>query len=157
MRWRRRVYKLLYESEPGYWPGRLVDSVLLALLAGNVALIVAELTGWSDTHAKTIFWAELVIVGGFTLEYAGRLWSAPEAPGAARPARKRLRFALSPMGLIDLLAILPFYLPFIGLGTQLRIVRVTARLARLLRLAKAWRYLVRMARALRSRPRTQDA
>ena len=49
----------------------------------------------------------------------------------------RIRFALQPLQIIDLLAILPFYLPFIGI--DLRFLRAV-RLFRLFRLLKMGRY-----------------
>ncbi|MCE5278070.1 MAG: ion transporter [Planctomycetaceae bacterium] len=57
--------------------------------------------------------------------------------GYSRPVLGRLRAAASPMMLIDLLAILPFYLPFID--ADLRFLR-SLRLLRIFRLAKIARY-----------------
>jgi voltage-gated potassium channel len=57
--------------------------------------------------------------------------------GYVHPLRGRLRFILSGMALIDLLAILPFYLPFMGL--DLRFIRAF-RLVRIVRIAKVGRY-----------------
>jgi voltage-gated potassium channel len=54
----------------------------------------------------------------------------------------RLRFVVSPAGIVDLLAILPFYL---SLGIDLRSVRVL-RLFRLIRILKLARYNAAIAR-----------
>ncbi|MCP4500740.1 MAG: ion transporter [Deltaproteobacteria bacterium] len=54
------------------------------------------------------------------------------------PVKGRLRYMVSPMALVDLVAILPFYLTFIK-GLDLRIVRAI-RLLRLFRLFKIGRY-----------------
>ena len=78
----------------------------------------------------------------FSVEYVLRLWSCTTNPRYAHPVRGRLRFLLSPLGLIDLLAILPFFMPFFGI--DLRFVR-TVRLLRIFRIVK----LVRYSRALR--------
>ena len=40
-----------------------------------------------------------------------RLWSVTADPRYAKPISGRLRFALTPMALVDLLAVLPFWLP----------------------------------------------
>ncbi|MEX2009130.1 MAG: cyclic nucleotide-gated ion channel, partial [Dongiaceae bacterium] len=46
----------------------------------------------------------------FTLEYALRLWSAPEQRPDATPGGARRRYIASPLGIVDLLAVLPFWL-----------------------------------------------
>jgi len=69
---------------------------------------------------------EVILVGIFTLEYLLRIYVAD----------KKLAFVFSFFGLIDLLAILPFYL---ATGLDLRSVRVF-RLLRLFRVLKLLRY-----------------
>ena len=86
---------------------------------------------WRVLHSIETF---TIVV--FTVEYLARLWSS------ARP----LRFAFSPLGLIDLLAVLPFYL---SLGIDLRSMRAF-RLFRLTRLLKLARYNSAMARFYRA-------
>lgn len=76
--------------------------------------------------------AEVVIVLLFTVEYALRLWVAD----------RRLKFAFSFFGIIDLLAILPFYL---ASGFDLRSARAL-RMLRLFRILKIARYSEALAR-----------
>ncbi|KGM35542.1 hypothetical protein P409_03875 [Inquilinus limosus MP06] len=87
-----------------------------------------HLPGWA---AAALAVSEIVVVAVFTLEYVLRLATAP-APGA---------YARSFFGIVDLLAIAPFYLglAFIGIGIDLRAVRAL-RLLRLVRLLKLARY-----------------
>ena len=65
-----------------------------------------------------------------------RLWSAVDIPMLSRmkPWQARLRFALRPIMIIDLLAVLPFYLQFL-IPIDLRVLRVL-RLFRLLKLVR---------------------
>jgi voltage-gated potassium channel len=82
-------------------------------------------------------YSEIAIVAIFTLEYLTRVYLS----------KNRLRFIFSFYGLIDLVAILPFYLAFaIDLRT-LRLVRLL-RLARILKLARYNSALQRFATAL---------
>lgn len=79
---------------------------------------------------------EIVEVAVFTVEYAARIWSCTAAPGHEAPVTGRFRFAGKPLIVIDLLVILPFYLPLLGLDLRaLRILRVF-RIFRVLKLAR---------------------
>jgi voltage-gated potassium channel len=82
-------------------------------------------------------------VAVFTVEYLLRLWSAPESGRFTGAIAGRLRFALTPLALVDLFAVLPAYLPM--LGVDLRVLR-GVRLVRIVRILKLARY----SRALRS-------
>jgi len=76
-------------------------------------------------------------VAAFTVEYVLRAWSCVEDERYRGPVRGRIRFLLRPMALVDLLAVLPFYLPFWGM--DLRSIRVL-RMMRIVRVAKVARY-----------------
>ena len=73
-------------------------------------------------------------VAVFSLEYILRVWSCTENPNFRSPVLGRLRFMVTPMALVDLLAVLPFYLP--SVQSDLRIMRAM-RLFRLFRVLKA--------------------
>jgi len=76
---------------------------------------------------------EIFSVSIFTIEYIARVWSAPDHPeGKFRsPVLGRLRFMLTPMALLDLIVIAPFYLVFF--------VQVDLRMLRVLRLLRVFR------------------
>lgn len=80
---------------------------------------------------------EHVSVAAFAVEYLLRLWTSVENPKCRGAILGRVRYALSPMALIDLIAIAPFFVPWIG--TDLLTLRAF-RLIRLLRLLKFGRY-----------------
>ena len=100
------------------------------MVVGTVPWVAAR---WGTELA----WFELVSVLVFSVEYVLRVWSAPVEP-RFRGITGRLRYMITPMALVDLLAILPSLLPFVGV--DLRIARAL-RLMRLFRLAKLTRYL----------------
>jgi voltage-gated potassium channel len=116
-----------------------IDVALLWLIVANVlAVVLGTVRSIEETASGWLSAFELFSVGVFTLEYLLRLWSAPASPAYRNPVLGRLRYAATPMALIDLLAVLPF---FAGLTVDLRVLRVF-RAFRLLRLAKLGRYLV---------------
>jgi voltage-gated potassium channel len=71
-------------------------------------------------------WSERAVAGIFTAEYALRWWRAKD----------RLRHPFTLLALIDLAAILPFYLGFLVDVRSLRLIRTL----RVLRLLKVYRY-----------------
>lgn len=108
---------------------RALDAGLFTLIVLNVAASVVETMPEVEARlGRELAVFEMFSVAVFTVEYVVRIWAA----------RRRMRYALSPLALIDLVAILPFYLPF--LGVDLRIARAF-RLLRLFRMAKAVRYV----------------
>lgn len=135
---RRRIYEILEVAQPGDRVSRLVDTFILSLILFNVAALVLETVDWIYAVGKVYFDGfELVSVVIFSIEYLFRVWCCVEHPRYQRPIVGRLRFVRSPMALVDLLAVLPFYLPMLGL--DFRFMR-TLRLARVFRLAKLVRY-----------------
>lgn len=74
----------------------------------------------------------------FTLEYLLRLWTCTVDTRFHGAIKGRIRFAATPFALVDLIAILPFYLPMF-LPLDLRFIRAL-RLFRLFRILKMGRY-----------------
>ena len=108
---------------------RALDAGLFALILLNVAAsVVGTMADVQARFGRELARFEAFSVAVFTVEYVARLWTA----------RRRVRYALSPLALIDLAAILPFYLPW--LGVDLRFAR-GFRLLRLFRMAKVARYV----------------
>jgi voltage-gated potassium channel len=138
MNLKQRVHAILQGSTRGGKAGRLFEVGMLALIALNILALVLETEQQIYTAAPGLFQSfEAVSVAIFTVEYLLRLWSATADPRYHRPVTGRLRFALTPLALVDLLAILPFYMPRVSL--DLRVVRVI-RLFRLFRVAKLGHY-----------------
>ena len=107
--------------------GRAFDITIQALIViSAVSFAVETLPDLSANTLLTLQIAESMIVVVFTVEYLLRLFLS----------EKKLRFIFSFYGLIDLLAILPFYL---ALGLDFRSLRIF-RLARLALLLKLFRY-----------------
>ena len=140
---RQRVHELLEVSTAENPHSRAVDLVILGLILLNILALILETVDYLQTRAAAAFEAfEKVSLIIFSVEYVLRLWSCTAVARFAGVLRGRVRFALTPMAIIDLLAILPLYLPLLGL--DMRFVRAV-RLLRFFRLAKLFRY----SRALR--------
>jgi len=142
---RRRVYAVL---EQGYGAG----GVSLALNRFLIVLIVVTLTAtviesvpeMARTYALPLSVIEWTATLVFSLEYAARIWCATEHPPLKRGAVfGRLRFVLSFSGLIDLAAILPFWLSvFIASDFRTLLVLRLVRFFKLTRYSPAMRSLL---------------
>ena len=136
-RWRREVHDILEVGGDAHPAGRLVNAFIILLIFLNAISFAAETVEELDTRYAMEFQVfNLFSVAVFTIEYVLRVWSAVDIPMLSRlpPWRARLRFALRPIMLIDLLAFLPWYLHFM-FPLDLRILSVF-RLFRLLKLVR---------------------
>lgn len=107
---RRRVHQVL-EAGVGHEPlGTAVNVFLIALIVLNVvAFAAATVPSISERYGLWLFAFEVLSISIFAAEYGLRLWSCVELPFLAhmRPWRARIHFALRPLQIIDLIAILP--------------------------------------------------
>ncbi|MEP1029989.1 MAG: ion transporter, partial [Alphaproteobacteria bacterium] len=135
---RRRIYYLIEASHPDHTGSRVFDIAMVALIVANVLAVILEtVPGLDIAHGQLFLVFDRVSVAVFTVEYLARLWVAVEHPPVARHGAflGRLRFAMGPYLLIDLLAIAPFYLSLFIPAADLRVLRIF-RLLRMLKLAR---------------------
>jgi voltage-gated potassium channel len=113
-RCKRRIYEILEATDPGDAAGRLVNFFIMALILLNVAAVVLESEEAIDARYGPLFDAfGFFSIIAFTVEYVLRLWISDLDPHRSDPVRGRVRFALSPLAIIDLAVILPYYLPIV--------------------------------------------
>jgi voltage-gated potassium channel len=143
-RLKKATYRALNPSLEPSRAGRVFEFFILTLIALNVIAVVVETIQEVEVSYKPILWNfEVFSVAVFTVEYILRLWVCPVDPKYGKPILGRIRYLFSYLAIIDLLAILPFYLPVL-LPFDFRFLRVI-RLFRLLRLFKLSRYSRAMA------------
>ncbi len=134
---RERVYAVI-EGGRGYErANELFDGFIVALIIANVIAFCLETVPEIDAEwHRAFWWFEVASVAIFTLEYAARVWTSVHMPYLRKlpPLRARLTFATRLGPIIDLLAILPFYLHLI-IPIDLRVLRAL-RLVRFLKLAR---------------------
>ena len=136
---KQRIFEIIERSEKGDKISAYFDYSIMALIILTVVSIVLEsFAGLSTkyTHQFRVF--ETVSVVVFTTEYLLRLWTADLKYEKLTKFKSRTKFSLSTMSIIDVLAILPFYLPLL-IPFDLRFLRVI-RLTRLFRIFKLNRY-----------------
>src|SRR5499433_2840342 len=134
---RRRLYEILEHGAIGDRTGLCVGRLIVALIVVNLVSMTLDSVPALQTQYGPLFTAiELLSLVVFTVEYVLRVWVAAEhAPARHSSERKaRRKFVSSPLGVIDLLAVLPFWLAFV-LPVDLRVLLVF-RMGRFFKLAR---------------------
>ena len=141
---RRAIYRTLEISEEKNWVSRGVDIFLITLISASViAVILESIPGIEAKYGYALRLFEVITISVFTIEYLLRLWCSVESESAAGKSAlaARLQYMTSFHAVIDLLAILPFYLILFGaFGVDMRFLRAV----RLLRVLKLTRYSAAM-------------
>ena len=133
---RRLVYDLLFNKDnPDGYSSVFEKTIIIIILVNAVVLLAETIPIIYDSRERQFHIFDVVSVAIFTVEYLLRLYVAPEDPDFNQGKLPRLRFIRSPYAIIDLVAILPFYLAaFFNLDLRaLRVLRLL-RLFKLLRL-----------------------
>jgi voltage-gated potassium channel len=135
---RRRSYLVLDQSAERGWISTSANGVLIGVIVATlVATVMQSVPAIAATYGALFKAVEFTAAALFSLEYVLRLWVAVEhAPWRRLGAfGAGIRWAISTAGLIDLAAVLPFYLSFL-VSADVRIVLVV----RLFRFFKLGRY-----------------
>ncbi len=113
---RQRLFELLERGRRRDPWARAWSAVLLVLILANVTAIVAvTVPEVAARWGRLIAIFDRVCVAVFAFEYALRLWAAPEHPMLREesPASARMRFAATPLMVVDLLALVPLPLEWL--------------------------------------------
>ena len=136
-RFKNAVFDVLV-NEKGIW-GHILNVFFMILILLNVLLVILDTFTLPENIKKISTVFENISVVVFTVEYVLRIWTSDLIyPEIQKKSHARLKYAFSFLAIIDLLAILPFYIPFL-IKVDLRVLRAL-RLIRLLRLFKLSRY-----------------
>ena len=136
---RRRLYLILDPTAKGDIWERIFETALIAIILVNILAIVVDSVKEIDHQYSALFrQIEVFSIVFYTVEYVARIYSIVESPPYSDPVKGRLKYMITPMAIIDLLAFLPFYLIFLPL--DLRFLRIF-RLMALFRVFKIARYL----------------
>jgi voltage-gated potassium channel len=146
---RKQLFHILHKpARQNPW-ARYVNYLLAALIVSNAALVAIETLPSIGAKFHSIFvMFEVASTSLFALEYLARIWVCVEQGRYAHPVFGRIRYALSPLPILDLIVILTFWSV-----VDLRFLRVArmVRLLKVLNLAHFEDSLQRVAAALSRR------
>lgn len=134
---RQRTFEILEATKEEDRTSRFLDCFLILIISLNILAVVLEsVKSLAEPYGDVFHAFEIFSVSVFSIEYLARVWAAIERPGVkfSHPVWGRARYMLTPMALLDLIVILPFFLAMLG-GVDLRFLRVL-RLLRVFRLTR---------------------
>lgn len=123
VRWKRKVYRIIFKSDTKM--GRLFDIILLLLIVLSTFIVMMESVKVYDAKLHKIFIVlEIFISIVFTVEYLLRIITI----------RNKREYIFSFFGIIDLLAIVPFYLSLFFPITKYFLILRMLRMLRIFRI-----------------------
>lgn len=127
---KERLYIVIFEADTP--AGKLFDVLLFIAIIISVALTMLQsVNSIRISHGTFLFALNAGFTGLFTIEYGLRLWCA----------RGTIRYARSFFGVVDLLAVLPFYIGLLIPGTRFLDVVKVLRMLRIFRVLKMTQYV----------------
>lgn len=131
---REKIFKIIDRPDEKYLLSKIFNYFIISLIIVNALAVMLESNSAIHNKFKSaFFYFEIISVIIFTVEYLLRVWTADFRYPHINKVTARIKFIFSFYGLIDFLAVFPFYIP--------RIVRVDLRFIRILRLARMLRVL----------------
>ena len=138
MKIKKRIFEIIQVADPNDNASKIFDTILMVLILLNVGLVIADTFALPQKMQTVSKWIEIVSVVIFTLEYLLRIWTANYLYPGKNYFVAMIKYLFSFLAIVDLLAILPFYLPLI-FSIDLRVLRML-RITRLFRVFKINRY-----------------
>ena len=133
---KKKVHHILEPGDKAPFVSQLFVIFIMALIVLNViAIILDTVESYNSSYHYYFRIFNFFSVMVFTVEYLLRVWSCTEQKKYQHPIYGRLKFIITPLALIDLIAILPFYIPMVT-NVDLRFLRAL----RLFRIFKMTRY-----------------
>jgi voltage-gated potassium channel len=128
--WRFRLHEIIYESNTR--AGKAFDVVLLiAIFTSIIVVMIDSVESIHQQHGQLLKYVEWGYTILFTVEYILRLISIRQPTG----------YIFSPLGIIDLIALIPSYLSIFFIGAQSLLAFRALRLLRVFRIFKLSRFL----------------
>jgi voltage-gated potassium channel len=136
---KQTIYRIVEKGSKRYLVNVLFDYLIICLIILNVIAIAIEtVTKISPELVRVLRVFEIFTVIIFSVEFCMRVYISDLTHPSNSKIKSALKFVFSGYGLIDLFAILPFYIPFI-IKIDLRFIRIL-RLIRFFRILKISRY-----------------
>jgi voltage-gated potassium channel len=136
---KKRAYEILEKGHADDSWSRRVDIFIIILIVLNILAVILESVKWLKSEYGVLFnYIEIFSIIIFSIEYLIRIWSITEKEAYSAPIKGRLKYLFSFYSIVDLLAVVPAYIPLLAVVDS-RVVR-GIRILRLFRILKLSRY-----------------
>ncbi len=136
---RHKVYRLVEKGSHGSRINLTFDySIMILIILNLIAITLETIPEVKKTLGESLRYFEIFSVIIFSLEYIMRVYVSNLTHPSSSKLKSAVKFIFSGYGLVDIAAILPFYLPFL-ISIDLRFLRIL-RVMRFLRVLKINRY-----------------
>lgn len=132
------IYDIIRDDYQKNNLSNIFDKTIIILISLNVLLVILDTFKLPETVKSIFSTIEIISIIIFSIEYILRIWTSNYIYSNLKGFKARIKYFFTIMALIDLLSILPFFIPFI-IPIDLRVLRIF-RLFRLFRLLKFNRY-----------------
>jgi len=131
--WRMKLHETIYESNT--IAGKVFDIALLVCIIGSIIVVTLDsIVSYHRKFGEIFYVLEWIFTILFTIEFILRIISI----------KNPLKYVISFLGIIDLLAIIPSYLSIFFVGAQSLLVLRALRLLRIFRIFKLTHFLSEM-------------
>lgn len=150
---KRQTFYALENPKKAKLPARIVGYALFVLIVANAVVVFVSAQPGLDAGVAgfvNVFYTFSTVC--FMVEYIARLWIADLAFGNCSRPMARLKYAVSPLGIIDFLSFAPNVVAwFIPMTPLLRTLVNVVRLVRLVKISRYMRGLRAIGRVLQKR------
>lgn len=152
---KKRTFIIINVDHCGYLPSKLFDLFILILIVQSIiGVILSTFSNIPYRISLLNSYLEYISIVIFSIEYLLRIWTADLQYPTYGFIKSRLKYIFSFMALVDIFAILPFYLPFVT-HVDLRSLR-SLRLFRMMRIFKLNRYISALTTVVQVLRRKKD-
>ena len=123
---KKHIYQIIRDDDNNHKPGFIYDTAIIVVIIINVMLAISatfdSLSPEWRIASHSLYSISCVY---FSIEYLLRIWTADLMYPAMQPMHARLRYMRTFMAIIDLISLLPFYMPWLFPTTliELRLIR----------------------------------
>lgn len=110
---KKRVFEIIQIGNQADIPSLIFDVFIVCVILLNIAVTFCQTFTQLARFGALMQTVELITIIIFTVEYILRLWTAQYLYPDMGQGRARLKFAVSFYGIVDLLTVLPYFLPFV--------------------------------------------
>lgn len=126
---KKRIFEIIQIGNVSDAPSIIFDVFIVAAILINIFITFFETFKVAEPYAAAINGVELATIIIFIIEYGLRIWTANYLYPDKKPAAAIWKFGSSFYGIVDLLTIVSFFLPFafssgVSVFRMIRVVRI---------------------------------